>query len=399
MKNAKARFATAAVHSDRPDAATGAHITPIYQTSTFAYGSFQRGADLFAGEAEGYVYSRIGNPTARRFEETMAGLEGAEDAVAFGSGMAAISAVLYTLLEPGDEVLLLGPLYGGTEALFSEELPRLGVSSRHIDAAGLEDGLKNGARMVYAETPTNPTLKIHDLELVGRLGRQYGALTVVDNTFATPWLTRPLELGIDIVVHSATKYISGHGDAMGGVAVGNSGHMSRVRMEGLRHMGGSLGRFESHLMLRGLKTLALRMERQCHNTRVVAQYLAGHELVENVYWPGFESHPGHEVAARQMRDFGAMLSIELKGGRESAEQFLDSLELFLQAVSLGDVCSLATHPASTTHQLVDPAERARLGVSESLVRLSVGIEDEHDLLADLEQALAAVAQRLQPAAV
>lgn len=397
MKDTRARFATVAVHSDVPDPVTGAHITPIYQTTTFAYGSFQRGADLFAGEAEGYVYSRIGNPTARRFEETLAALEGAEDAVAFGSGMAAISAVLYTLLEPGDDVLLLGPLYGGTEALFSEELTRLGVTSRHVTAAELEAGLAAGARMVYAETPTNPTLAIHDLEQIGRLARQHGALSVVDNTFATPWLTRPISLGIDIVLHSATKYISGHGDAMGGVAAGPADLMQRVRMEGLRHMGGSLGRTESHLLLRGLKTLSLRMERQCSNTRALAEYLANHAMVETVYWPGLASHPGHEVAARQMRDFGAMLSVELKGGREAAELFLDNVRLFIQAVSLGDVCSLATHPASTTHQLVDPAGRARLGVSEALVRLSVGIEDVQDLIDDVDQALAAVAARL-PAA-
>lgn len=394
MNDDKARFATRAVHSDIPDPETGAHITPMYQTSTFAYGSFQRGADLFAGDAEGYVYSRIGNPTARRFEQTMASLESAEDGVAFASGMAAISSVLLTLLEPGDEVLLLGPLYGGTEALFAHELPRMGISSRHVDGSELEAGLAQGAKMIYVETPTNPTLQVHDLELVARLARQHGALTVVDNTFSTPWLTRPLELGIDIVVHSATKYLSGHGDAMGGVAVGSAEHMTRVRMEGLRHLGGSLGRLENHLLLRGLKTLALRMERQCHNTRVIADFLMQHELVEKVHYPGHEAHPGHEIASRQMKDFGAMVSVELKGGRESAAVFLDSLNLFMQAVSLGDVCSLATHPASTTHQLVDEADRARQGVSESLVRLSVGIEDEVDLVSDLEQALARVGERL-----
>lgn len=397
MTKQKARFATRAVHVDTPDPVTGAHITPLYLTSTFAYGSFQRGADLFAGDEQGYVYSRIGNPTTQRFEEAMADLEGGEAAVAFSSGMAAISSVLLTLLEPGDEVLLLGPLYGGTEALFASELPRLGVSSRHVEAHELEAGLKAGARMVYAETPTNPTLRIHDLELVARLARQHGALTVVDNTFSTPWLTRPLELGIDISLHSATKYLSGHGDAMGGVAVGSAELMNRVRMEGLRHLGGSLGRLESHLLLRGLKTLALRVERQCHNARAVAEFLEGHELVTRVFWPGLPTHEGHDVAARQMHDFGAMVSVELKGGRDSAEVFLDSLGVFMQAVSLGDVCSLASHPASTTHQLVDEAEREKLGVSQALVRLSVGIEAEDDLLADLSQALQQVAARLSAA--
>lgn len=398
MTKQKARFATRAVHADMPDPVTGAHITPLYLTSTFAYGSFQRGAELFAGEADGFVYSRIANPTSSRFEEAMADLEGGEAAVAFGSGMAAISSVLLTLLEPGDEVLLLGPLYGGTEALFTEELPRLGVSSRHVDAAGFEAGLAAGARMVYVETPTNPTLRIHDLQLIADLARRHGALTVVDNTFSTPWLTRPLELGIDISVHSATKYLGGHGDAMGGVAIGSRELMDRVRMEGLRHLGGSLGRLESHLLLRGLKTLALRVERQCANARSVAEFLAGHELVSRVYFPGLSSHDGHDVAARQMKDFGAMVSVELQGGRDSAEVFLDSLRVFMQAVSLGDVCSLATHPASTTHQLVAESERARLGVTESLVRLSVGIEDEADLLQDLSAALEKVGARLRTAA-
>lgn len=394
MTEKKMRFATRAVHADVPDPLTGAHLTPIYQTSTFAYGSFARGAALFAGEEDGYVYSRIGNPTTRRFEETLADLEGTEDAVAFGSGMAAISAVLLTLLEPGTEVLLLGPLYGGTEALFAEQLPKMGITARHVRAAELEDGLKAGARMVYVETPTNPTLEIHDLALIGRLCREYGALSVADSTFSTPWLTRPSAHGIDIVVHSATKYIGGHGDLMAGVAAGSSEHMAAVRMTGLRHYGGSPGRVESHLLLRGLKTLALRMERHCGNAARVARFLHGHELVEHVYWPGFETHPGHEVAARQMRDFGGMVSVELRGGREAAALFLDSLRLFVQAVSLGDVCSLATHPASTTHQLVPGTERQRLGVSEALVRLSVGIEDADDLCADLEQALGQVAERL-----
>jgi len=387
MTENKKRFATRAVHSDRPDPVTGAHLTPIYQTSTFAYGSFERGAALFAGDEEGYIYSRIGNPTTRRFEETVADLEGMEDAVAFGSGMAAISAVLLTLLQPDTEVLLLGPLYGGTEALFAEELPKMGVRARHVEDHELEAGLKAGAGMVYVETPTNPTLHIHDLEQIGRLCRKYGAVSVADSTFSTPWLTRPAEYGIDIAVHSATKYLGGHGDLMAGVAAGRSEHMSAVRMAGLRHYGGTPGRFESHLLLRGLKTLGLRMERHCRNAARVAEFLNGHDLVKRVHWPGFAGHPGHEVAARQMRDFGGMVSLELRGGREAAARFLDSLGLFTQAVSLGDVCSLATHPASTTHQLVPEAERQRLGVTEALVRLSVGIEDARDLLADLEQAL------------
>ena len=387
----QARFVTRAVHVDCRTRSQ--HITPVPDLDLRL--RFVPAAQTVRRRRTGYVYSRIGNPTTQRFEEAMADLGAVKPQSRSARAWPPSARCCSPCLNPVTSAAAR-PLYGGTEALFASELPRLGVSSRHVEAHELEAGLKAGARMVYAETPTNPTLRIHDLELVARLARQHGALTVVDNTFSTPWLTRPLELGIDISLHSATKYLSGHGDAMGGVAVGSAELMNRVRMEGLRHLGGSLGRLESHLLLRGLKTLALRVERQCHNARAVAEFLEGHELVTRVFWPGLPTHEGHDVAARQMHDFGAMVSVELKGGRDSAEVFLDSLGVFMQAVSLGDVCSLAS--TGQYHPSAGRRGRTREARSQqALVRLSVGIEAEDDLLADLSQALEQVAARLSAA--
>ena len=389
------RFRTRALHAgSRPDPTTGAHVTPVFRTSTFAYGSFDRGARMFAGEEPGYVYTRIGNPTVRVFEEKVASLEGAEDAVAFASGMAAIAALTLTFLQPGDELAFLGPLYGGTEGLFLETLTRFGITVR--DVADLPPGEWVGerTRMLYVETPTNPTLRIHDLEQVGRIGRERGVLTVADNTFATPYLTRPLEFGLDVVLHSATKYLGGHGDAIGGVVAGPAEMMQELRMHGLRHVGGAMSPEDAFLFMRGVKTLALRMEAHCDGAEAVAGFLEEHPAVARVYYPGLPHHPGHEIAARQMGRYGGMVALELHGGFEAARVFLDGLELFTQAVSLGDVESLATHPASTTHELLPPEVLERQGITPGLVRLSVGIEDPRDLLEDLEQALARVERSL-----
>ena len=388
----KNRFRTRAVHSGtRPDPHTGAHVAPIYQTSTFAYGSFGRGERLFGGEEAGFVYSRIGNPTTRAFEEKLADLEGAEDAVAFSSGMAAVSALMLTLLKPGDEVVFVGPLYGGTEGFFRDILGRFGMGVRETTRAGdlnedLLEALSPATRVIYVETPTNPTLRISDLRAISTLAAERGIMTVADNTFSTPYLTKPLEHGFDVVLHSATKYLGGHGDAIGGVLAGPAALMAEVRMEGLRHVGGALGPFEAYLFLRGMKTLALRMEAHCDGAERIATFLQDHPAVQKVYYPGLESHAGHKIADKQMRRFGGMVALEL-ASKEEAARFLDSLTLFTQAVSLGDVESLATHPASTTHQLLDPETRARQGVTDGLVRLSVGIEDPEDLVEDVERAL------------
>lgn len=383
-----AAIATRAVHAGGGiDPATGAHATPIVHTSTFGYGSFARGERLFAGDEEGFVYARVGNPTSMAFESAVADLEGGEAGLAFASGMAAISALCMTVLAPGDEVAYLGPLYGGSEGLFYDVLQRFGVRVRRLHDDDLANGLEPATKLVYLETPTNPTLQIHDLRAAADAAHAVGAWCVADSTFATPMLTRPLAFGVDVVVHSATKYLSGHGDVLGGVLVGPVDLLGEVRMEGLRHFGGTLGAFEASLLLRGVKTLPIRMERHCSNARVVADMLRAHEAVRVVHWPGFEDHPGHTLARAQMADFGGMVSLELRGGKPAAAAFLDALTLFTQAVSLGDVESLATHPASTTHQLLDPDLREAEGVGDGLVRLSVGLEDPADLTSDLAHAL------------
>ncbi len=381
-------FATRAVHAGQaPDPRTGAHATPIHQTSTFVLGDVARGERLFAGDESGYVYSRIANPTVRAFEEKLAALEGAEEAVAFASGMGAIAALCLSTLRSGDEILFLGPLYGGTRGLFHDLLPRFGVTARRVDDDDLAAAVTPQTRMLYVETPTNPTLGIHDLRLVADVASTHGLLSVVDGTFATPYLTRPLEHGIDVVLHSATKYLGGHGDALGGVVAGSQELMDEVRLEGLRHVGAALSPSIAFLLLRGVRTLHLRMRAHCANARAIADAALGHPAVSAVHYPGLPDHPRHAVAASQMDDFGGMVALEFVHGRESAAAFLEALTLFDHAVSLGDVSSLACHPASTTHQVVEEELRLADGVTEGLVRLSVGIEDERDLVRDVRQAL------------
>lgn len=387
------RFRTRAVHAGHaPDAVTGAHAVPIYQTSTFAYGDAERGERLFAGQERGYFYSRLGNPTVRAFEEKLASLEGTQDAVAFASGMGAVSALALTLLQPGDEVAFLGPLYGGSEGFFRHILEKFGVAVWEArDLSDLQARLTTRVKLVYVETPTNPTLRVTDLHEVARLAHGVGALAVADNTFSTPYLTRPREHGIDLVLHSATKYLGGHGDAVGGVVAGDADVLAELRVTGLRHIGASLGPQEAYLFLRGMKTLPLRMDAHCDGAEQIARHFQGHHAVRRVYYPGLPSHEGRDVAARQMARFGGMLSFDLRGGERAAKTFLNALQLFVQAVSLGDVESLSCHPASTTHQLLGADTLERQGVTPGLARLSVGIEDPQDLIEDIERALEKVA--------
>jgi methionine-gamma-lyase len=395
-------FKTRAVHAGhQPDPQTGAHNLPIYQTSTFALGTFERGARLFALEEAGYIYSRINNPTVRALELKLASLESSQDALCFASGMAAISALCMTVLKPGDELAFIGPLYGGTEGFFLDTLQHLGVIAIEChDEADLERVITPHTRMVYVESPMNPSLRILDLARIARAARSVGALAVTDNTFATPYLTRPIELGFDVSLHSMTKYIGGHGDAIGGAICASSELCLQVRLEGLRHFGGSLGPQEAFLFLRGLKTLPLRMEAHCTGAEAVAQWLRQQQqqpgsIIEALYYPGLADHAGHDIAKQQMQRFGGMVALELRGGLVAAAAFLNALTLFVQAVSLGDVESLASHPASTTHQLLDPALRARQGVTDGLVRLSIGIEHPDDLIADIAQALAVATVALE----
>ncbi len=368
---------------------TGAIATPISQTTAFGYGTLARGGALFAGEIEGYRYSRFANPTVAALEAKVADLEGAESAAAFSSGSAATTAIVLSLLAAGDEIVFLGPLYGGTESLFRNMGERFGIRITDASERALSETLSSATRMIWVETLTNPTLRLHDLSLIAKTARDRGIITVADNTFCTPCLTRPSEHGIDLTMHSMTKYLGGHGDATGGIISGPEHLIAPIRKTGLGQAGGNLSPQEAFLFLRGIKTLPLRMAAHCEGAAAVARFLSGHPAVARAYYPGLPDHPQHELARRQMPGgFGGMVSFELAdGGRNAVAAVLDNLTLFTQAVSLGDVDSLACHPASTTHSVVPAETRARYGIREELIRLSIGIEHPDDLIGDLQQAL------------
>ncbi|MCF4991812.1 methionine gamma-lyase, partial [Pseudomonas gessardii] len=376
----------------------GALVPPIYLSATFAFPTAEYGAGCFAGEESGHFYTRISNPTLALLESRMATLEGGEAAVAFSSGMGAIAATFWTLLRPGDEVIVSQTLYGCTFALLHHGIGEFGVKVRHVDLSDLDAlraALSPATRMIYCETPANPNLQLIDISAVARIAHQQPHITVVvDNTYCTPYLQRPLELGADVVVHSATKYLSGHGDITAGIAVSRHDLAQRLRLQGLKDLTGAvLSPQDAFLLMRGLKTLALRMDRHCSNAQAVAEALQAHPAVESVTYPGLRSFPQYELAARQMKLSGGMIAFELKGGIATGRRFMNALKLFSRAVSLGDAESLAQHPASMTHSTYTPEERAQHGIGEGLVRLSVGLEDIADLLADLEQALAHCVKR------
>ncbi len=377
-------FSTRAIHAGQaPDPTTGAVITPIYATSTYVQES--------PGVHKGFDYSRTANPTRLAYERCVADLEGGHAGFAFASGMAAIATVL-ELLDPGAHVLAVDDLYGGTYRLFERVRHRsAGLCFTYTDMhdrATLEAALSPETRMVWVETPTNPLLKLVDLAMVAELARARSILTVADNTFATPWAQRPIEHGFDVVVHSATKYLNGHSDMVGGVVVPATEELAE-RLKFLHNAIGAIASpFDAFLALRGIKTLALRMERHCENAAAIADWLEQHPKVEKVHYPGLASHPQHALARRQMRGFGGMLSAVLGGGIEVARRALERCRLFALAESLGGVESLIGHPSTMTHAAIPAETREALGISDGLVRLSVGIEDVDDLIADLANALA-----------
>ena len=379
----KKKFGTRAIHAGQvPDPTTGAIMPPIYATSTYVQAS--------PGEHKGYEYSRTQNPTRMAYERCVADLESGKHGFAFASGMAATGTIL-ELVDSGSKIVAMDDLYGGTRRLFSNVRER--SAGLHFEFVDLSDGataeaaITDDTAMVWIESPTNPLLKLVDLEAVAALGKKSGALVVVDNTFATPYLQRPLELGADIVMHSATKFINGHSDMVGGiVAVEDNG-----LAEQLAYLQNSIGSvaspFDSFLALRGVKTLDVRMERHCRSSLEIAQWLEGHDRVDRVLYPGLASHPQHELAKKQMPGFGGIVTFFVKGGIEDARRFLERCEVFSLAESLGGVESLVDHPAIMTHASVPAEERAKLGISDTLIRLSVGIEAVEDLIADLDQAL------------
>jgi cystathionine gamma-lyase len=378
-------FATRVIHAGQaPDPSTGAIMPPIYATSTYVQDS--------PGVHKGYEYSRSQNPTRMAYERCIADLESGERGYAFASGLAAI-ATLLDALDSGSHVVAMDDLYGGSYRLFERVRRRsAGLDFSFVDMArieNLEAAVRPETRLIWVETPTNPLLKLVDLEAVANFARKRGILTACDNTFATPWVQRPLELGFDVVMHSATKYLNGHSDMVGGILVVGDNAALADQLTFLQNAVGAIqGPFDSFLALRGLKTLALRMERHCTNAMAVAEYLERHPKVERVVYPGLQSHPQHALAEQQMDAPGGMVTAFLKGGLAEARRFLERVEVFALAESLGGVESLIEHPAIMTHASIPPENRAALGISDGLVRLSVGIEGEDDLVADLANALA-----------
>jgi methionine-gamma-lyase len=388
---AKKRIGSEVVHgTGGVDPLTGSVAPPIYQTSTFAFKNAEQGAAIFAGTEEGYIYTRISNPTNVLFEKKMARLENGEAGLAFASGLAAIAACAVTLTKHGERFIADDTIYGGTHAMFRDILPRLGIEPVRVDCSRLENtraALGEKPKWIFVETPANPTMKVIDIEAHAELARDAGIPLVVDNTFATPYCQRPIELGADVVVHSATKYICGHGDVVGGVVVGKKALIDEMRENALAHLGAAMGPFSAWLLLRGIKTLGVRMEKHAQNAQIIAEFLESHPKVASVFYPGLPGNPYHELARKQMSGMGGMVAFEMKGGLDAGRRLVNSVEMCTLAVSLGECDTLIEHPASMTHSTLTEEERRAVGITGGLVRISVGIEDSADLVEDLKQAL------------
>ncbi len=383
MSKQELRFNSKAIHGGQePDKAYGAVMPPIYQTSTYA--------QTTPGGHKGYEYSRSGNPTRTALERSLASIENGKHGLAFASGLAAIDAVV-KLFNPGDEVVSTNDLYGGSYRLFRQVFEKYGLKFHFIgmqDTSVIEEHINENTKLLWIETPTNPMMNVIDIGAAAELAKKHDLLLAVDNTFATPYLQRPLDLGADIVMHSATKYLGGHSDVVVGALVVNDDTLAEKLYFLQNASGGVCGPMDSFLVLRGIKTLHVRMQRHCENCRAIAEYLREHPKIGKVYWPGFKDHPNHDVAKKQMQDFGGMLSFIPKGGGyKEAVEIVEKLRVFTLAESLGGVESLAGHPASMTHASIPKEEREKSGVVDSLIRLSVGIEDAEDLIADLNQAI------------
>lgn len=391
MKN-EHEFATLAVHAgEAPCPATGALDTPIYQSTTFVSMDSDEMAAVYGNEKFGYMYTRYGNPTIRALEEKMAALEGGDAALATASGMAAISTAILGYVKTGDHVVAARSLYGAAYNFMNKKLPRMGASATFVSSPRVEDferAIQPNTRLIYFETPSNPIMEILDVAGIAALGRARGIPTMIDNTFASPALQQPIVSGVTVVVHSATKYLCGHGDAMGGIIVGPKAYISELLHEVFRDLGGVISPFNAWLILRGIHTLHVRMPVHCSNAQRIAEFLARHPSVERVNYPGLAKDPGHELAKKQMKAFGAMISFEAKGGYEGGKKVMDRVKIFARAASLGDTRSLIVHSASTSHRAVPREQRLAIGVTDGLVRLSVGIESANDLIKDLDQALA-----------
>ncbi|MDF9867061.1 methionine-gamma-lyase [Bacilli bacterium PM5-3] len=385
-------FATRTIHNARHEGEYGALTFPIYATSTIVFDDAQQGGRRFALEEDGLIYSRLGNPSTLYLEEKIANLEGCEAALCLSSGMGAIGTVFMTALKTGDHVVSDKVIYGCTHALFEHQLHKFGIEVTFVDFTNIDEvkaAIKDNTKILYVETPANPTLKIVDLKVVADLAKEYNLMSVVDNTVATPYLTRPKEFGIDVIVHSATKYINGHGDVIAGIICGDADFLTKCRLEGQKDITGSvMSPFDAFLINRGLKTLHVRMEKHCENAMKVAEFLEGHPAVKKVYYPGLASHEGHEIAKRQMNGkYSGLIAFELNGGYDAALTLANTVEIFKLAVSLGDCESLIQHPASMTHSPYSPEDRKAAGIDDGLLRASIGLECADDIIADLKDKL------------
>jgi len=384
---------TQCIHSCLIPEATGSVITPIYQTSTFSFKDADHGARLFAGEEKGYIYTRMTNPTVQAVENAVAVLEGGHKGLGCGSGMAAIHTTFAAMVSAGDHVVCSDAVYGPTNTLLTSVMSRFGIESTFVNTSDLDEVKKASrpeTKLYFVETPGNPTLAVTDISAVAGIAHDNGARLAVDNTFMSPLLQQPLKLGADVVIHSMTKFLNGHADVVAGMIIVKEEDDYSVFKKILNQLGGVIDPFNSFLVARGIKTLAVRLDRQCSNTLKIVKYLEEHPKVDEVHFPGLPSHPQYEIACRQMKSPGAMTSFELKGGIEAGRQLMNSVKLHTLAVSLGGVESLIQHPASMTHASMGTEARKKAGIADGLVRLSVGIENADDLLADLEQGLSEV---------
>lgn len=383
-------FSTNLVHvGEKPDPTTGSVIPPIYQTTTFAFETNESILDLMEGRSNGYIYTRYGNPNYTMVEEKIAFLEDGESGLVTASGMAATSTAIMALVRAGEHIITHSDIYGGSFGLFHDVLPRFGIETSFVDCSDfsqIEEAVKDSTRVIFLETPSNPVLKIFDIRKISEFAHSRGIQVMVDNTFATPYNQKPLNLGADVVVHSCTKYLNGHSDLMAGAIVGNQDYINEC-INIFRKLGGNLNGFDAWLLLRGMKTLGLRMERHNKNGQTVAEYLSKHPLIERVYYPGLPEHEQYELAKSQMTGFSGVIGIELRGGQETVNKVLNRMKLFTRAVSLGSVESLITQPIAAVHFNVPTDFRKLGGIADNLVRISVGIEETEDVIADLEQAL------------
>jgi methionine-gamma-lyase len=390
METRNKGFNTKLIHAGDYEDALGSAVPPIYQTSTFRFKNAKHGADCFAGRDSGYIYTRIGNPTINSFEEKLAQLENGYRGIALSSGMAAVSTVYMALLDKDAHMISSSAVYGPTRAVMERDFSRFGVDYTYVDTSDIsqiEKAIKPNTKLLYIETPTNPTMVITDLKAVSELAHKHNILVCVDNTFCSPYLQKPLELGADIVLHSITKFINGHADIVGGALIAKDPEVYKKLRQTMVYMGCNMDPHQAYMVNRGLKTLAIRMERSEQSARKVADFLENHPKVEWVKYPGLKSHPQHELAKAQMSGFGSMISFGLKGGFAAGETMMNNVHLAMLAVSLGGVESLIQHPASMTHAGLSPESRESAGITDGLVRYSVGIEDYEDIISDIEHAL------------